>query len=216
MEYQYIFFDLDGTLTDSGEGILNSVKYTLKEMGYEIPEASVLNQFVGPPLLYSFQHFCGMEEEEARRGVALYREYYARQGLFENRVYDGIEELLKELKAQGKHLAVATSKPEVFSVRVLKHFGLADYFDCIAGSTLDGSRDAKELVIQYACEQLGITDRKQILMVGDRKHDVSGAKACGIACIGVLWGYGSEAELMEAGAVKVIAAPQELSAEMAP
>lgn len=210
MKVQSIFFDLDGTLTDSKLGITNSVKYALKKLGHPIPEETILQKFLGPPLVKSFQTFCGMQEEEALHAVEVYREYFAPKGLFENEVYPGILPLLSELKRQGYPLVVATSKPQKFSITIVNHFGLDVYFSFVAGSTMDVSRNTKEAVIRYAMEQMKVEHAKQVLMVGDREHDVIGAKACGIPCVGALWGYGSEKELREAGAEALIARPEDL------
>ena len=144
--------------------------------------------------------------------VDIYREYFSTKGLYENEVYPGIREILEELKAKGYGLVVATSKPEQFSVRILEHFQLDVYFQLIAGSSMDTSRNSKESVIRYAMEQLGVTNPRDVLMIGDREHDVLGAKACKISCIGALWGYGSREELLEAGAVSLISRPEELTA----
>lgn len=210
MKQTYLFWDLDGTLTDSGPGIINSVKYTLRKMGKEIPAENVLRKFIGPPLIYSFQEYSGMSEEEAQLGVMTYREYYAETGLFENKVYEGIEPVLKKFQEFGKKLVVATSKPEKFSVRIIGHFGLDSYFTMIAGSSMDESRNTKEAVIRYAIQRLGIENPQNIIMIGDREYDVRGAKQCGIDCIGVLWGYGSKEELQSAGAVAVAESPEHL------
>lgn len=210
MKYQYLFFDLDGTLTDSALGIINSVKYALHKMQWDIPSEAVLRKFVGPPLSSSFQMFCGMNEETAQLAVATYREYFSEKGLFENEVYEGIVKMLQQLKEKGYKLAVATSKPEEFSVRIMKHFQLDSYFEYIAGSSMDESRNTKEKVIGYAMEQLHIDNPQDVLMVGDREHDVIGAKACEIPCLGALWGYGSKEELMDAGAFAVAKTPDEV------
>lgn len=212
MKYNYLFFDLDGTLTDSRLGITNSVAYALKKMNLPIPEDSVLMKFLGPPLVESFQNYCGLQEKAALEAVDIYREYFSTKGLYENEVYPGIREILEELKAKGYGLVVATSKPEQFSVRILEHFQLDVYFQLIAGSSMDTSRNSKESVIRYAMEQLGVTNPRDVLMIGDREHDVLGAKACKISCIGALWGYGSREELQEAGAVSLISRPEELTA----
>lgn len=212
MKYNYLFFDLDGTLTDSRLGITNSVAYALKKMNLPIPEDSVLMKFLGPPLVESFQNYCGLQEKAALEAVDIYREYFSTKGLYENEVYPGIREILEELKAKGYGLVVATSKPEQFSVRILEHFQLDVYFQLIAGSSMDTSRNSKESVIRYAMEQLGVTNPRDVLMIGDREHDVLGAKACKISCIGALWGYGSREELLEAGAVSLISRPEELTA----
>lgn len=207
MDYKYIFFDLDGTLTDSALGITNSVKYALQKMQRPVLPEEILRKFVGPPLSYSFAHFCNMDEQTAQKAVATYREYFSVTGLFENEVYDGVEEMLQQLKQKGKKLVVATSKPEIYSVRIIEHFGLDGYFEFVAGSSLDESRNTKEKVIRYAMEQTGVTNSAEVLMVGDREHDVIGATACGIKCLGVLWGYGSREELCKAGAADVVDTP---------
>lgn len=210
MKYQYLLFDLDGTLTDSGEGIMNSVRYALDKMGKTIPDETVLRRFIGPPLIKSFERYCGMDPEEAASAVKTYREYFSVTGLFENAVYEGIRELLEELRGAGYRLAVATSKPEIYSVRIIEHFKLDGYFDCVAGSSLDESRNTKEAVIRYALDRLGITDFRSVLMIGDRKHDAEGAAACGVDCLGVLWGYGDREELLQAGVAAAAEKPQDI------
>lgn len=210
MRYPYIFFDLDGTLTDSALGITNSVKYAMKKMNLPVPTEQILRKFVGPPLSYSFQKFCGLDEGEAAKAVMVYREYFSEKGLFENEVYDGVRTMLQRLKKMDKKLVVATSKPEVFSVRIMEHFQLDTYFEYIAGSSLDESRNTKEKVIRYAMDTLGLKEPGRILMVGDREQDVSGAKKCNIKCLGALWGYGSEEELLHAGAFALAETPEDV------
>lgn len=199
-EYQYILFDLDGTLTNSFPGITNSVKYALKKSGYEIPDDNELRKFVGPPLHYSFTVFCGMSDEEAQQAIKYYRELYTMTGIYESEVYDGIEETLKALKDAGKDLLVATSKPEHYAGKIVEHFGLMKYFDFVAGASLDKSRAEKEQVIAYALDAYGIKDKSKVLMVGDRKHDIEGAKINGLDSMGVLFGFGDREELEAAGA----------------
>ena len=201
--YNTILFDLDGTLTDPGLGITNSAAYALKKHGIEVTDRTVLYPFIGPPLLDSFQRFYGFSEEQSEQAVADYREYFQEKGLFENEVYSGVEELLQHLKESGKRLIIATSKPEEFAVKILKHFGLASYFDYIVGATMDSSRSKKGDVIAYALEVCGITDKTDVVMVGDREHDVLGAKENGLDSVGVLYGYGSREELEKAGATCV-------------
>lgn len=201
--YQTILFDLDGTLTDSGPGIRNSVAYALRRLGCPVPEQEVLNKFIGPPLLDSFQRYCGLDLETARRGTQYYREYFRDRGIFENSVYPGIPALLADLKAAGRTVAVATSKPEVFARRILDHFGLAGYFDFVAGATMDETRLTKPAVLAYALEAMGLTDKAAAVMVGDREQDVLGARAVGLDCIGVLYGYGDRAEHEAAGAAAI-------------
>ncbi len=198
MGYDYIFFDLDGTLTDSGEGIVNSVVYALKRFGIEA-DRDELYSFVGPPLLHSFMDFCGFSESDAEKAVAYYREYFSEKGIFENRVYEGIEEVLAELKERGRGLYVATSKPAEYTVRILDKFGLSRYFDYVSGSSMHGKDSGKDVIIRRAVEHSG-ADANRILMVGDRRFDIEGAKKNGTASVGVLYGYGSRLELLEAGA----------------
>ncbi len=194
-----ILFDLDGTLTDSGEGIRNSVAYALKRYGVEVADLSVLNCFIGPPLHESFERFLGLPAGEGQRAVEIYREYYRDRGIYENLVYSGIPELLAELTARGKTLAVASSKPEVFVRRVLDHFELSKYFAVIAGADLGGAHCDKAEIIGVALERLDMPGGRP-LMAGDREHDILGAHAMGLPAAGVLFGYGSRAELEAAGA----------------
>lgn len=207
-----VLFDLDGTLTDPYEGITNAAMYALKRIGREREGKDGLESFIGPPLLDSFRDACGLGEEEARRAFVYYREYYAEKGKFENRVYEGIPEMLERLCERGLRLAVATSKPEIFSKQIIERFGLARYIPFVCGATLDNSRVQKADVIRYALETLGIGDAAEAVMVGDRKHDVLGARANNLSCIGVLYGYGSEQELRDAGAKVFAAAPSDLPA----
>lgn len=189
--FEYVFFDLDGTLTDSEPGIVNAALYTLEKYNITVNEKEELRKFIGPPLQDSFSTDYGFNEEEIEEAIATFREYYADKGIFENEVYPGIEEVLIELKNRGKKLVIATSKPEVFTLQVLKHFDLLKYFDCIEAASLDDSRIKKGIIIKEAIEKLNITDLSKVVMVGDRKHDIKGANINGISSIGVLWGYGS-------------------------
>ena len=201
--YDTILFDLDGTLTDPGLGITNSVMHALKKWGIEVEDRTSLYRFIGPPLQDSFMQYYGFSKEDAEQSVAYYREYFREKGLFENEVYPGAEAMLADLKAAGKKLAVATSKPEEFAIRILRHFHLDGYFDIIAGATMDSSRSKKADVIAYCLEQLGEKDLSGVVMVGDREHDIIGAKTVGVDSIGVLVGYGSREELEQAGATCV-------------
>jgi len=195
-----ILFDLDGTLTDSGEGIINCVIYALERFGLPIPPRESLRYFVGPPLHESFVKQ-GVPADQAEEAVAVYRERYIPIGKFENTPYPGIRELLETLKAAGHTLYVATSKPEQMSIDILEHFDLAKYFDKICGATMDTSRTNKEAVISYLLKQNRTSDT--VIMVGDTKFDVIGAKAHGIPCIGVSWGYGTATEMLDAGAYAI-------------
>lgn len=200
MKYNVVLFDLDGTLTDPALGITNSVIYALKHFGIEVSDRTKLYPFIGPPLLHSFAEFYGFHDAQCREATVYYREHYKEQGIFENKVYEGMEEMLARLRAAGLRLAVATSKPEPFAVQIIEHFHLAGFFDYVAGSTLEETRTDKAEVIEYALETLKVTDRSRVLMVGDREYDVIGAKKCGLDCMGVLYGYGSREELLAAGA----------------
>lgn len=208
--YKTILFDLDGTLTDPGLGITNAVAHALQKAGRPVPPREQLYKYIGPPLLDSFERFEGMTPAEARQAVGFYREYFVPTGMFENMPYPGVEALLAHLRAAGRTLLVATSKPEPFAVRILEHFGLARYFDHIVGSTLEETRTAKAEVIEYALRQAGVEDKGTAVMVGDRDYDVRGAREAGLGCIGVLFGYGSAAELTAAGALAVAADMPEL------
>ena len=200
--YNTILFDLDGTLTDPGIGITNSVAYALSKWNIEVSDRSELYKFIGPPLLDSFAEYYGFSEEDCQKALTYYREYFRSKGIYENEVYSGIVEMLETLKNSGKKIILATSKPEEFAIIILKHFDLYKYFDFVAGATMDESRNKKGDVIKYALESCGIdkTDLKDVIMVGDRKHDVHGATENDLDCIGVLFGYGNRDELETAGA----------------
>lgn len=202
-----ILFDLDGTLTDSGEGIINSVIPALEHYGIAIPSREELRVFVGPPLHDTFLRF-GVPADQLDNATEIYRSRYIPIGKFENAPYPGIPELLETLKAQGHKLFVATSKPEPMAVEILEHFDLARYFDRICGASMDTSRSSKEAVIAYLLEQNGSAEN--MVMVGDTKYDVIGAKAHGIPTIGVSWGYGEIEEMLEAGAAAIAHTTQEL------
>ena len=208
--YKYIFFDLDGTLTDPGEGITKSVEYALNKYGIQVEDRRSLYKFIGPPLNDSFSEFYGFDEEKAMEAVSFYREYFGVTGLFENEVYDGIVSVLETLKERGMHLLVATSKPEEYSVRILEKFDLIKYFDFVCGATMSGSRVKKADIIAYALESAGVKDKSEVLMVGDRHHDIDGAKVNRLASMGVTYGYGDRAELEEAGADYIVDAPMEI------
>ena len=207
MSYDNILFDLDGTLTDPAIGITNSVMYALKKFGIEVADRRELFKFIGPPLEDSFIDYYGLSPKEASAAVGYYREYFREKGIFQNQVYPDIEELLKALADANKTLLVATSKPQVFAVKILKHFALSDYFTFVAGSELNGTRVIKAEVIEYALLKGNISDKPRTIMVGDRKHDVVGAKKVGIKSIGVSFGYGGRAELELAGADYIVDCP---------
>jgi phosphoglycolate phosphatase len=197
---EYVFMDLDGTLTNPKLGITKSVRYALQSKGVTVEDLESLCKFIGPPLRESFMNYYGFDAMQAEELVSKYREYYKVTGLYENEAYDGMEKLLSDLRASGRKLYVATSKPEEFAVKVLEHFHLAGYFEDICGATMDGRRSTKEEIIRYTMDRNSITEKEKIVMVGDREHDILGAKAVGIASLGVLYGYGSREELQTAGA----------------
>ncbi len=197
--YNVILFDLDGTLTDPGLGITNSVAYALKHYGIEVEDRKSLYPFIGPPLNDSFMKYYGFSPEKAMEAIFVYREYFRDKGLYENEVYEGVRELLEKIKDSKRKIVLATSKPEEFAVRILEHFDWIKYFDVVAGASMDEKRNKKGDVIAYAMEKGNFT-REGTVMVGDREHDVFGAKENGLDSIGVLYGYGDRDELEKAGA----------------
>jgi len=212
---KHIFlFDLDGTLTDPGTGITNSVAYALDKYGIEVSDRSVLYPFIGPPLRESFMKFYGFSEERAEEAVWKYREYFSERGLFENEVYPGIPEMLKNLKDQGARLFVATSKPTGYSKQILEHFNLLGYFEDVQGSTMDGSREKKADVIAYLLKMNQITAKDDVVMIGDRRLDIDGAKENGLASVGVLYGYGDRSELEDADADDIVENVSELERKL--
>ena len=213
MSYKHILFDLDGTLTDPGLGITNSVAHALAHFGITVTDRTQLYRFIGPPLMDSFMEYYGFTEEQATEAVRVYREYFADKGWAENTVYEGIEAMLSELVAAGKTLLVATSKPQVFAERILTHFGLDKYFTHICGVALQAPRGySKADVIREALAKAGVNDLSTAVMVGDRRHDIDGAKAVGLDSIGVLYGYGDREEHEKAGANAILESVAELKA----
>lgn len=210
MSFKYCLFDLDGTLTDPAIGITNSVMHALEKYGIHVEDRSELYPFIGPPLDYSFKTFYGFSDEQAIEAIKYYREYFSVTGLFENKVYEGIPGMLEKLKSKGVVIALATSKPYEFSVRILEHFDLKKYFSYFGAATMDGKISKKEDVISHLLEEMGASDKSEILMVGDRYHDIEGAKANDLKSAGVLWGYGSEEELKNAGADYILAKPSDI------
>ena len=206
---QLILFDLDGTLTDPKEGITKSLRFALEKLGYPEEDLDELEKVIGPPLWDSFQDYYGMTREQADLGVQYYRERYRDVGKFENILIEGIPELLWELKAAGKQLALATSKPTDYSIEILQHFEIDQPFDQMIGSNLDGTRINKDEIIQHVLNLFDIP-AENIVMIGDRKHDIIGAKAHGIDSIGVLFGYGSRQEFEQHGATIIVETVDEL------
>ena len=207
MRRNIILFDLDGTLTDSGPGIMKAGQYALRAFGIE-RDWRELSFFVGPPLSETFARFVSAENVDA--AVAKFREYYQQDGWLDNAPYPGIPALLADLHARGCQLVLATSKPEEYARRIMEHFDLAQYFTAICGATLDETRTDKAEVIAYALDTIGLTDKTGVVMVGDREHDVIGAKKNALPCIGALYGYGTREELHSAGAAAIADTVQDL------
>lgn len=199
-KYRTLLMDLDGTLTDPGEGITRSVAHALAGLGIQVDDRRTLYPFIGPPLQDSFRAFYGLDDRQVAQAIEAYRAYFSEKGIFENEVYPGIEAFLREQTNAGCRIYLATSKPETFAVRILDHFHLSTYFAGIAGSTLDGKRVEKGEVIRYLLNNFPIDRKEPAVMIGDRKYDVEGAHQNGLPAIGVLYGYGSREELKEAGA----------------
>ncbi|MGG2065875.1 HAD family hydrolase [Bacillus sp. S14(2024)] len=202
--YTTFLFDLDGTLTDPKEGIVNSVIYALRKMGIDEQDDKKLLSFIGPPIQHSFASIYRMDEKQVTEAVTYYREYFQDKGMFENHVYEQIPNVLQDLKNAGKRLFVATSKPTIFAKQILEHFHLAHYFEEIVGSNLDGTRIAKTDIIQHILHTYHDLEKGHVVMVGDREHDIIGAQQVGIDSIGVMYGYGSKEELVAAGATHII------------
>ncbi len=197
---KYIFFDLDGTLTDSMPGIVKSVQHALKHYGIEVEDLNELKPFVGPPLVESFQKYYGFTKEQSLEAITVFREYYTEKGWCDNAPYGGIEFVLQNLIASGKKLYVATSKPEWMAKKVLEHFCLDFYFEFIGGAESDETRSKKDEVIQYVMESCGLQNTEEIVMVGDRSHDIIGAHKSGLEAVGILYGYGDREEMEQAKA----------------
>lgn len=213
--FQYVLFDLDGTLTDPREGITKSVQFALAQQGISEPDLKKLEPFIGPPLKDSFMEFYGMTEERAAQGVADYRKRFAPIGKFENEVYPGIPEMLGSLKRAGIRLAVASSKPETFVWDILKYFKLDGYFDVVTGSELDGTRSRKEEVVEEALHRLELdgqpVSRENCAMVGDRRFDIEGGRQFRLTTVGVTYGYAAKGELEAAGADYIVKNPVQLT-----
>lgn len=201
--YNTVLFDLDGTLTDPGVGITNSVMYALQKFGITVTDRSELYCFIGPPLTDSFEKYYGFSKEQSLRALELYREYFSVTGLYENEIYSGTVDMLEQLKAAGKKLILATSKPEKYAAEIIRYFKIDGYFDFVAGATMDEKRNKKADVIAWAVESCGIKDLDTTVMVGDRNQDINGAKENGIDSVGVLYGYGDIEELTCAGATHI-------------
>ncbi len=216
--FQYILFDLDGTLTDPKMGITRCVQYALSTLGIDEPDLDKLEVFIGPPLQDSFQEFYNLNVDQTNQAIAKYRERFQVKGIYENELICGVKEMLETLHHHGKQLAIASSKPTPFVERILDYFQIRSFFDCIVGSNLDGTRGSKEEVVKEALRSLhldqmaDIEKKQQIAMVGDRKFDIEGAKAYGLTAVGVSFGYALHKELEEAGADVIVDTVEELTA----
>ncbi len=208
--YKYILFDLDGTLTNPEIGITNGIMYALDKFGIKVNDRKELYCFIGPPLVDAFMEYYALPKDDALQAVAYYREFYSVTGIYENSVYDGVGQVLAELKQQGKTLILATSKPQKFAEIVLDYFKLSKYFDCVVGATFDGKLNYKADVIAAAIERGGVESIENAVMVGDRHHDIDGAKQNGIDSIGVLYGFGDREELTKAGADFIAETPEDI------
>ena len=202
--YQYLLFDLDGTLTNPKEGITKSVQYALRHFGIDVDDPDTLTSYIGPPLIPSFMEFHGLTQEQALEALQVYRQRFASVGLFENEVLEGVPEMLCALKQKGRFLAVASSKPEAYVIRILEHFDLLQYFDEVVGASMDEKRSAKKDVIEEALHRMGkAPGDRNVLMIGDRMHDIEGAWLCGLDSLGVYTGFAADGELEAAGATYV-------------
>ena len=204
-----ILFDLDGTLTDSAEGVIRSVQHMQEMMDFKVWEAADLKFVVGPPLMKTFTEDFGMDRETAEKAMVVFRERYSTIGMYENKVYAGVEEMLTELKAKGKRMGVATSKKEELAIQILEHFGIAKYFDVIGGDQRLIGRDTKAKVMEYVLETLQ-AKKDDVIMVGDRLFDIEGAHTLGVPCIAVEYGYGDRAEFEQYGADYIVATTEEV------
>lgn len=211
--FRTVLFDLDGTLTDSGAGITNCVRYALEKMNWEIPDETVLKKFLGPPLRFSLMNFCGMSDEQAWKAFDFYRERYCGMDccVTENSLFEGIYEVLEQLAGAEKRISLATTKPENTADRIVEYFDIKKFFTAVCGAANDGSRGVKEEVIRDALGRCGEDDLSRAVMIGDRFYDIEGAKAVGIASIGVLYGGGSREELEKAGADCIVESPEEIA-----
>jgi phosphoglycolate phosphatase len=208
-KYKTVLFDLDGTLTDSKEGIVNSIKYSLNKLNYMETEEEKFNKFIGPPLKESFKKFCGFDDEKTESAIKYYREYFTEKGMFENRIYDGILNILKDLKSNNMKIILATSKPMAYAKKILSFVKADSFFTDIIGSNLDGTMSDKSEIIAYILKKHGLK-KSETVMVGDRSHDIIGANKNGIDAVGVLYGYGDIEELSSYNPAFIVKTADEL------
>ena len=210
-KYDYVIFDFDGTVTDTGEGILKSLQYSFEQMGDSVPDLSDLKKFIGPPIHYSFVTFYGVKEEDVPKYIEKYRERYRRIGIYECCLYDGMLDTLKTLRENGIKIGIASSKPVSLIYDVMNYLKITELFDAVVGTQFDESNHSgkKDLVLQ-SIEKLGATDKSRVLMVGDRYFDIDGANGAGVDSCGVLFGYGNEQEFKEHGATYIVGSAGEI------
>ena len=209
--YDYVIFDFDGTVVDTGEGIIKSLQYSFEQMGREIPDMSDLKKFIGPPIHYSYTHFYGVSEDEVGEYIKKYRERYKIKGIYESVLYDGMKELLSELRSRGVKLGIASSKPEHLIYSVADYLKITDMFDAIVGVKIDDSNHStKTGLVLDAMKKLGVKDKSRVLMVGDRCFDIDGASGAGVKSCGALWGYGNEEEFKAHNADFIISLPSDV------
>ncbi len=209
--YDYVLFDFDGTIADTSAGIFNTFDFVKSVIsGRDVPR-SEYKKLIGPPLSYSFKEYFGLPESEIPSAIKIFREQYAKKGLFECAMYEGLRELFETLSKNGKKLFVATSKPEAYAKKLLAHFGVAHYFAYVGGSDIEETRAKKSEIIEYVLAAAGIEDKSRAVMVGDRVFDVNGAKEAGLDCIGVLFGFGNRSELEDAGAIAIAKTPADIA-----
>ncbi len=210
-KYNYVIFDFDGTVVDTGEGILKSLQYSFKEMGREVPDLNELKKFIGPPIHYSYTTYYGVSEDEVGMYIKKYRERYRAKGIYECELYDGFPEILDTLHDNGIKIGIASSKPESLIYGVADFLGVTEKFDAIVGVQLDDSNhSSKTGLVLEAMKKLGAEDKEKVLMVGDRCYDIDGAAGAGVNSCGVLWGYGSKEEFREHNATHIVSDTDEL------
>lgn len=213
MKYKYFLFDLDGTISESAEGIRESLEQAILRLNKPLPKLDDYTLYIGPPLIDTFKNVCHFNDEESHTGVEYYREYYNTKGKYRNKLYKGIDEVLKNLKRDGAKIAVCSSKFEKFAEEIVSYLGVRQYFDAVCGSTIDGSRKDKKDLIPYAVDALGgdiLKDCAEIVMIGDTFFDAKGARTCGIDFVGVEYGYGAKQSMIDEGAVNFASDTEEL------
>jgi len=209
-KYDAVLFDFDGTVADTGMGIFNGVYHVLDAFGIEPPEADELRYFIGPPLHDSFKTVLGFDAETCDSAIIKYREYYSSKGIFELTIYDGMEDLFRKLKSKNIKVGIASTKPEVFLHRIVDYFNLKEIFDVVEGSDITNMNSDKTEIILRAIEKMNLTEGSKVLMAGDRHYDINGAKGAGIDSVGVLFGYGSREEIIDAGANYLAEIPEDI------